>query len=56
MSESDLADRFTRDVDNLLMDGGEMDVEPAPPEYAADVQMARELVAADFSVESPVRV
>ena len=47
MSESDLADRFTRDVDILLLDGGGMDVEPAPPEYRADIQVARALAAAD---------
>lgn len=56
MSESDLADRFTRDVDNLLLDGGGMDVEPAPPGYRADLQVARALAAADFSFESRVRL
>ncbi len=55
MSESDLADRFTRDVDILLLDGGGMDVEPAPPEYRADIQVARALAAADFSLESGIR-
>lgn len=55
MSEPDLVDRFTRDVDNLLSEGDVMDVEPALREYRHALELARALSAVDFSDASRVR-
>jgi hypothetical protein len=55
MDERDWADRFTCDVDGLLMEAGRMDPEPLPAEYRQALEMARALATIDFSVESRVR-
>jgi hypothetical protein len=55
MNEQDLADRFSRDVDNLLSETGRAEVEPAPDEYRRTLDLARNLATADFSDESQVR-
>ena len=55
MSEQDWADRFSRDVDNLLSEAGRTDSEPTPTEYHQALDLARTLAATDFSTESRVR-
>jgi hypothetical protein len=55
MNEQDLADRFSRDVDNLLSETGRAEVEPATAEYRRTLDLARSLARSDFSAESEVR-
>jgi hypothetical protein len=55
MNERDLADRFSRDVDNLLRETRRAEVEPAPVEYHHTLGLARRLAETDFSDESQVR-
>ncbi|MDY6876214.1 MAG: DUF4367 domain-containing protein [Chloroflexota bacterium] len=54
-NEQDWADRFSRDVDNLLNEAGQMDSEPTPTEYRQALDLAHTLVTTDFSTESQVR-
>jgi hypothetical protein len=55
VNERDLADQFIQDVDRLLADSGRADSAPLPADYAQTVNLARKLIAVDFSVESQVR-
>jgi hypothetical protein len=55
MNEKDWADRFTRDVDNLLDEAGQTDAEPMSAEYSHTLDLARGLITADFSAESQTR-
>ncbi len=55
MQETDWADRFSRDVDNLLDEVGPTEPEPFSPEYRQALELARTLATTDFSVESRVR-
>jgi len=54
-SERHWADRFCRDVDDLLCKAGRMECEPLSAEYRQVVGIARTLATTDFSVESQVR-
>jgi len=55
MNERDWAERFSRDVDNLLNQDGRADSEPTPTEYRQALDLARALATADFGAESRVR-
>jgi len=55
MDERELADRFNRDVDDLLNQSGRTDSVPAPNEYRQALDLARALAGADFSDESRMR-
>ncbi|MEK7326413.1 MAG: hypothetical protein AAB217_14275, partial [Chloroflexota bacterium] len=56
MNERDLADQFNQDVDRLLTDSGRADSAPLPADYAPTLDLARKLIAVDFSAESQVRL
>ncbi|MEK7784707.1 MAG: hypothetical protein AAB658_04655, partial [Chloroflexota bacterium] len=55
MNERDLADQFNKDVDHLLADSGQTDSAPLPADYAQTLDLARKLIAVDFSAESQRR-
>lgn len=55
MNERDLADQFNKDVDRLLTDSGRADSAPLPADYAKTFDLARKLIAVDFSAESQRR-
>jgi len=55
MSERDLADRFSHDVDGFLSEAGRMEYEPLPAEYSQALNLARTLAATDFSAESQIK-
>ncbi len=56
MSERDLADRFSREVDRILRDHDECtDEEHMCIEYRRNLDMARTLASGDFSSESRIR-
>lgn len=55
MNERDWADRFSRDVDDLLNEAGRTDAEPLSEEYRQNLDLARALTSADYSIESQMR-
>lgn len=55
MNERDLADQFNKDVDRLLADSGRADSAPLHADYRQTLELARKLIAVDFSAESQVR-
>jgi len=55
MDEQDWADRFSRDVEDLLNEAGRADAEPTPTEYRQALDVACILAATDWSGESQVR-
>jgi hypothetical protein len=55
MNERDWANRFGRDVDNLLNGIRQTDSEPLPAEYRHALDLARTLAQTDFSPESQMR-
>jgi hypothetical protein len=56
MPEIDLADQFSREVDDRLKAGSRQRARSAPPEYQAALDLAQRLAAADFSGESRKRL
>jgi|CXWL01.1.fsa_nt_gi hypothetical protein len=55
MNERDLADQFNKDVERLLTDSGRADSASPPADYGPTLDLARKLIAVDFSAESQVR-
>jgi hypothetical protein len=55
MDEQDWADRFDRDVEDLLNKARRADTEPMPTGYGQALDMARTLTATDWSEESRVQ-
>ncbi len=56
MNEQDLADQFSRDVDEMLKTGSLPPVEAAPADYRQALALARKLSTADLSSESRQRL
>lgn len=54
MTERDWADRFTREVDDLLLEAERADSPPRSAEYEQALEVARMLAETDFSDESKV--
>ncbi len=55
MNKQDWADRFSHDVDRLLVEARRTDLKPAPTEYRQALDIARTLATTDWSAESRVR-
>ena len=55
MTKKDVIDRFSHDIDNLLRESGASDTPDTPDGYQTDLELARLLIATDYSRESNIK-